>query len=79
MAVVSAVAGICFFFFYRELDREEDRLNMLPTGHIGTSKQNEDLEGKLGSLSARGGVTPPSGAVTPPVEQKTPEEKKTTE
>jgi POT family proton-dependent oligopeptide transporter len=63
MAVVSAVAGVCFFFFYRDLDKEEDRLNMLPIGHMGTKTQEGDLEAKRGSSSARGGASPPTEAV----------------
>jgi len=73
MAVVSAVAGTCFFFFYRELDREEDRLNMLPIGHMGTRTQEGDLEAKLGSSSARGGVSPPPEASSPINEKNTTE------
>lgn len=65
MAVVSAVAGVCFFFFYRELDKEEDRLNMLPVGHMGTKTQEGDLEAKRDSSSAHG------GGVSPPVEEST--------
>jgi POT family proton-dependent oligopeptide transporter len=44
MAVISFVAGICFWFMYRKLDAEEDALNMLPTGHMGTAQQAQDIE-----------------------------------
>lgn len=64
MAVVSAVAGVCFFFFYRELDKEEDRLNMLPIGHMETKAQEGDLEAKRDSTSAGGGASPPPKAST---------------
>ncbi|QDS75396.1 hypothetical protein FKW77_002916 [Venturia effusa] len=56
MAVVSAVAGVCFFFFYRELDKEEDRLNMLPVGRMGTKAQALDLEARRTGGSAHGGA-----------------------
>lgn len=51
MAVISFVAGIIFWFFYRKLDAEEDALNMLATGHIGTRAQAEDVERKLSVAS----------------------------
>lgn len=73
MAVVSAIAGVCFYFFYRDLDKEEDRLNMLPVGHMGTRTQQGDLEAKRGSSSARGGATPPPEASSPVNEKKTKE------
>ena len=47
MALLSFVAGVCFWFYYRQLDRDEDKLNMLPTGHVGTKAQAEDLERRL--------------------------------
>ncbi|KAF1808353.1 PTR2-domain-containing protein [Eremomyces bilateralis CBS 781.70] len=46
MAVISAIAGVIFFFFYRDLDHAEDRLNMLPTGTVGPKGKVEDLEGQ---------------------------------
>lgn len=54
MAVISFVAGCCFFVMYRDLDRDEDRLNMLATGHVGTARQAEDVERKM-SGSGNGG------------------------
>jgi POT family proton-dependent oligopeptide transporter len=53
MAVLSFVAGVCFWFYYRQLDRDEDKLNMLPTGHMGTKAQAEDLEHRLGMAQER--------------------------
>jgi POT family proton-dependent oligopeptide transporter len=47
MAVISFIAGICFWFMYRDLDKEEDKLNLLPVGHMGTSKQAEDIEREM--------------------------------
>jgi POT family proton-dependent oligopeptide transporter len=38
------VTGIAFWFAYRKMDGEEEDLNMLPTGHIATKRQTEDLE-----------------------------------
>jgi len=46
-AVLSFAAGVCFFFNFRGLDREEDSLNNLPTGHMGTSPQAEEVERRL--------------------------------
>ncbi|KAI1006283.1 putative peptide transporter [Podosphaera aphanis] len=34
MAALSAIGGICFWIQFRELDRDDDRLNSLPTGHL---------------------------------------------
>jgi len=34
MAVISFVGGTIFWFQFRGLDKEEDHLNMLPTGHL---------------------------------------------
>lgn len=53
MAVISFVAGVCFWFYYRQLDRDEDKLNMLPTGHVGTKAQAEDLEHRLSIAQER--------------------------
>jgi len=47
MAVVAFFAGLIFWFQYRGLDKEEDRLNMLPTGHLGTPEQARDVEKRL--------------------------------
>jgi len=42
-AVVSFVAGIGFWFSFRGLDAQEDELNNLPTGHIGTTSQAAEV------------------------------------
>lgn len=34
MAVIAFIGGCCFWFQYRDLDQDDDRLNMLPTGHV---------------------------------------------
>lgn len=44
MAVLSFIGGTCFWFQYRKLDHDDDRLNMLPTGHLITSKDVEEPE-----------------------------------
>ena len=49
-AVISFVAGIFFWITHRKLDREEETLNLLPTGHVGTKAQT-DAAGRHGSLS----------------------------
>ena len=43
-AVISFVGGILFWFSHRGLDQEEDALNQLPTGHIGTAAQAREAE-----------------------------------
>lgn len=53
MAVLSAVGGTLFWFFYRELDRDEDRLNLLPTGHLGNKAQAADVERRLSVKEGR--------------------------
>jgi POT family proton-dependent oligopeptide transporter len=34
MAVLAGVAGVLFWFIHRNLDRDEDKLNMLKEGHV---------------------------------------------
>jgi len=43
MAVLSFIGGTCFWFQYRDLDREEDHLNMLPTGRLGKVRMTDTL------------------------------------
>jgi hypothetical protein len=38
-AIIAFVGGTLFWLSFRQLDRDEDRLNMLPTGHIGIHTQ----------------------------------------
>ena len=57
MAVLSFIGGTCFWLQYRQLDRDEDKLNMLPTGHfLGTGAQSTALNNELhhGSESTEG-------------------------
>ena len=51
VAIISFCTGILFWFTYRGMDRQEDQLNMLPTGHLGNSRQAEDVERRT-SLAA---------------------------
>ncbi|KAF1934679.1 MFS peptide transporter [Clathrospora elynae] len=44
VAILAFVTGILFHFAYRNMDAKEDELNLLPTGHIGTEAQAQDLE-----------------------------------
>lgn len=44
MACLSFIGGTCFWFQYRKLDHDDDRLNMLPTGHLIRSKDVEEPE-----------------------------------
>jgi len=53
MAVISFVAGVAFWFFYRQLDKDEDKLNMLPTGHMGTQQQADDIERRMSVAAQR--------------------------
>jgi POT family proton-dependent oligopeptide transporter len=53
VAIISFVTGIAFHFAYRRMDKEEDKLNMLPTGHLGTSAQAEDIERRVSVATER--------------------------
>jgi POT family proton-dependent oligopeptide transporter len=50
MAVIAFVAGCIFFVQYRKLDKLEDELNALPTGHVGTAEQAADVERRLSAI-----------------------------
>jgi POT family proton-dependent oligopeptide transporter len=43
MGVLSAIGGTIFWFEFRGLDKEEDHLNMLPTGNLVLTKDVEDV------------------------------------
>ncbi|MBE7179649.1 MAG: hypothetical protein INR71_00280 [Terriglobus roseus] len=47
VGIIAFVASILFWFQYRKLDAEEDQLNQLPTGHMGTRQQAEDVERRM--------------------------------
>jgi len=42
-AIVAFFAGIGFYLTFRGLDAEEDHLNSLPTGHVGTAAQAAEV------------------------------------
>jgi len=46
VAIISFVTGVAFFFAYRTMDKQEDQLNLLPTGHLGTDAQAADVEAR---------------------------------
>lgn len=41
-AVVAFIGGLLYLWLFRDLDREEDQLNMLPEGHVIAIKDEED-------------------------------------
>jgi len=43
-AVLSGVGGVLFWLQFRGLDKQEDALNMLATGHVGTQSQAIEFE-----------------------------------
>jgi proton-dependent oligopeptide transporter, POT family len=43
-AILSFVGGVLFWLSHRKLDAEEDMLNQLPTGHVGTAAQAHEAE-----------------------------------
>lgn len=51
VAVLSFIGGTGFWLQYRGLDKQEDRLNMLPTGHLGTKIEAQELEVEKGGSS----------------------------
>ncbi|ORY08474.1 peptide transporter PTR2-A [Clohesyomyces aquaticus] len=53
VAIISFVTGIVFFFTYRNMDKDEDRLNLLPTGHLGTESQAHDIERRASMATER--------------------------
>jgi POT family proton-dependent oligopeptide transporter len=53
VAIISFVTGIIFWFTYRGMDKQEDQLNMLPTGHLGTGRQVEDVERRTSVAAER--------------------------
>jgi POT family proton-dependent oligopeptide transporter len=55
MAVISAIAGVLFYFTFRGLDKHEDELNALPRGQMERGTGRGDVEG--------------SGSETTPVEE----------
>jgi POT family proton-dependent oligopeptide transporter len=52
-AIISFVGGCLFWLQNRKLDRHEDVLNMLPTGHVGTTEQAQELDEQVGSADEK--------------------------
>jgi POT family proton-dependent oligopeptide transporter len=52
VAIISFATGILFWFTYRGMDKQEDQLNMLPTGHLGNAHQAEDIERRASVATA---------------------------
>jgi POT family proton-dependent oligopeptide transporter len=50
MGVLSFIGGTIFWFQFRKLDRDEDKLNMLPNGHLILLKDVEDVPVQSGSV-----------------------------
>jgi len=53
VAIIAFVTGIVFHFVYRTMDQQEEQLNALPTGHVGTGRQMEDLERRTSVATER--------------------------
>lgn len=45
--ILAFVAGCLFWFQMRGLDRQEDQLNLLPTGHVGEALELVNMSGGL--------------------------------
>ncbi|KAF2015762.1 peptide transporter PTR2-A [Aaosphaeria arxii CBS 175.79] len=56
VAIISFVTGVVFYITYRTMDKNEDKLNLLPTGQIGSAAQAEDLERRLSVAAEKGPV-----------------------
>lgn len=53
VAIISGVAGILFWQTVKKLDREEDKLNMLPQGHVARGEGSDtDAEELYPSLES---------------------------
>lgn len=53
VAIIAFVTGIAFWFVYSGLDKQEDQLNLLPTGQVGTQAQAEDVERRVSVANER--------------------------
>lgn len=49
---LAAGGGILFWLQFRQQDKDEDKLNMLPTGHLGTHTQEMEIERRRSSVVA---------------------------
>lgn len=52
VAILSFVTGVLFWFAYRKMDKQEEQLNMLPTGHLGNATQAADVERRISVTGA---------------------------
>jgi POT family proton-dependent oligopeptide transporter len=64
VAIIAFVTGVVFWFVYRGLDKQEEQLNLLPTGHVGNARQAEDVERRVSVANERRAST------TVPVQEK---------
>lgn len=48
--LLALIGGILFWFQFRQQDKDDDMLNMLPTGHVGASTQLEEIERRRESI-----------------------------
>ena len=53
VGIIAFVVGCAFYAFNRSLDLEDDKLNQLPAGRMGSSVQATDVERRLPSNSSR--------------------------
>lgn len=53
VAIIAFCTGVMFHFAYRSMDKEEDKLNLLPTGHLGTEAQAQDIERRVSVATER--------------------------
>ena len=49
--LLALIGGILFWIQFRQQDKDDDMLNMLPTGHVGTSTQLQEIERRRDSIA----------------------------
>lgn len=69
VAIIAFVTGVAFHFVYRQTDKDEEKLNLLPTGHLGTASQAEDVERRL-SVAAERKASLSAPADSAPISEK---------
>lgn len=45
--VLSGIGGVLFWIQFRQQDKDEDMLNMLPTGHVGTEQTGQEVQRRI--------------------------------
>jgi POT family proton-dependent oligopeptide transporter len=70
VAIIAFATGIAFHFTYRTLDAQEEQLNLLPTGHVGNSRQAEDVERRVSIANERRASMAAAEAPAAPVHEK---------